>query len=721
VISLSDDSASNELEELREEIKKLRIENKKLSRELKYEHAINHRNQIGAEAKENLSKIISAEKTRLDQYMNLLMANCPDLILFFNKEGRLILASDSFLKRCRIPINAMIRGKTFAEVFEPVLTREFLERMDRLFGITLRERRPVDAEQDIDFGGDGDARHYLIQLIPMLEDDGVSEGSAIFFYDTTEIVRAQREAERARDLAEQSTRAKSDFLSRMSHEMRTPMNAIIGMTTIARASNDPARKEYCLGKISEASVHLLGVINDILDMSKIEANKFELSMSEFNFEKMLRRVTNVIGFRVDEKHQNLFVELDGDIPENIVSDEQHLAQVITNLLSNSVKFTPEYGSIWIYATKISLEDDVCTLRVAVKDSGIGVSEEQQKRLFTSFEQADGSISRRFGGTGLGLAISKRIVELMDGRIWIESELGHGSTFIFEIKVKAASKNERRKLPPNVNWKNLSVLAVDDAPEILEIVNAILRPYGVACEAAATGEEALEIIESRREKPFDVFFVDWRLPGIDGAELTRRIKHICGPNPVIIMISAADWTEIEPLAKDAGVDGFLQKPLFPSMLFNVINECMSGASVLGEETAKSGADADNGIFAGKRVLLAEDVAINCEILASLIEHTGVELDYAEDGRIALEKFTAAPDAYDMILMDVHMPNMDGYEATRRVRASDAATAKTIPIIAMTANVFREDIERCRAAGMNDHLGKPIDAAEVIAKMREYLLK
>jgi len=335
-------------------------------------------------------------------------------------------------------------------------------------------------------------------------------------------------------------------------------------------------------------------------MSKIEANKFEISVSEFNFEKMLNRVTNVINFRVGECHQILLVDIDDGIPEHIISDEQRLAQVITNLLSNAVKFTPDHGTITLSAKKISFKDGDCTIRISVRDTGIGISDEQQKRLFTSFEQADGSISRKFGGTGLGLAISKRIVELMGGRIWIESELGHGSSFIFDIKAKSADKPGRRALPSDVN----------------------------------------------------------------------------------------------------------------------INECMSAASSR-HETGEGAENTEDGIFGGKRVLLAEDVEINSEILSALIEHTGVTLAYAEDGRKALDKFIEDPDAYDMILMDVHMPNMDGYEATRGIRALDSPKAKTIPIIAMTANVFREDVERCRAAGMNDHLGKPINAAEVIAKMKEYM--
>jgi signal transduction histidine kinase/DNA-binding response OmpR family regulator len=702
------------------ELKKLRTENKKLARELKYEQMTNERNSIVFEAKDNLSRIISEEKNRLGLYMDLLLNNCPDLILFFSGESRLIFASESYVKISRAKTVGMIEGRSYEELLAPVVSPDFSGRVARLCRIALDERRIVEVEHDIDFSREGDERHYLMRVIPMLEDSGKTNGFVVFFLDSTEISRAQQEAERARFLAEQSTKAKSDFLSRMSHEMRTPMNAIIGMTTIARASNDPGRKEYCLEKISEASVHLLGVINDILDMSKIEANKFDLSESEFNFEKMLKRVTNVVNFRVEEKRQNLFVEMDNTIPENIVSDEQRLAQVITNLLSNAVKFTPDGGAVTLRTQKIASEGDACTIRITVEDTGIGISAEQQKKLFSLFEQADGSISRKFGGTGLGLAISKRIVELMGGNIWVESELGEGSAFIFEIKVKAADRTGYRVLPPDVNWGNLRVLAVDDSPEILEIFKAILLPYGVSCETALSGESALAMLERGAPIPFDVVFVDWKMPGLDGIDLCRRLKGVDASNLLVVMISAADFTEVENEAKSAGVDKFLQKPLFPSSIFNVINECMSGLALNQTSEGPDAASSDDGIFAGKRVLLAEDVAINSEILASLIEHTGVTLDIAEDGHVALEKFKSNPDGYDLILMDVHMPNMDGYEATRRIRALSVGKAKTIPIIAMTANVFREDIERCREAGMDDHLGKPIDAAEVISKMRKYIV-
>jgi signal transduction histidine kinase/DNA-binding response OmpR family regulator len=521
---------------------------------------------------------------------------------------------------------------------------------------------------------------------------------------------------KAKNEAETASRAKGDFLSRMSHEMRTPMNAIIGMAAIGQASADIERKEYCLNKISEASRHLLGVINDILDMSKIEAGKLELSSGEFNFEEMLQRVASVINFRVEEKRQNFFIEIDRNIPAGIITDEQRLAQVITNLLANAVKFTPENGSITLKAAKISQDDENCVIRLEVKDTGIGISPEQQKRLFASFEQADGSISRKFGGTGLGLAISKRIIELMEGKIWVESVIDGGASFIFEIKVAVGKEERRDTLRPEINGDNLRVLVVDDSPEILDFFTTMLEPYNIHPGTASGGAEALRLLENALQ-PYSLIFVDWRMPEMNGLDLTREIMSRPGPKPEIILITAADWSDVEKEARSAGVSRFLQKPLFPHLLLNCIN---GSANQTGQTKQSELEDAsENGIFAGSRILLAEDVDINREIAQSLLEHTGLDIDFAEDGQQAVEKFSASPRAYTLILMDVHMPNVDGYEATRRIRSSGLPGAEDIPIIAITADVFREDIELCLAAGMNGHLGKPINAAEVIATLRRYL--
>jgi CheY-like chemotaxis protein len=352
----------------------------------------------------------------------------------------------------------------------------------------------------------------------------------------------------------------------------------------------------------------------------------------------------------------------------------------------------------------------------VTDTGIGISEEQKARLFASFQQADSGTSRRFGGTGLGLAISKNIAEMMGGTIWVESELGKGSTFAFTVKLPRAAEEHQCLLGPGVNWNNLRVLMVDDAPEIREYFHEMADQINVLCATAASGDEALQKITENG--PYDLYFVDWKMPEMDGIELSRRIKEGSLGNSVVIMISATEWTIIEEEARKVGVDKFIPKPLFPSAIIDCINECLGSD---GQRPDEENTEDEVEVFEGYRILLAEDVEINREIVLALLEPTRLEIDCAENGAEALRMFEEEPGKYDMIFMDVQMPEMDGYEATRRIRQSQHPQGEAIPIVAMTANVFREDIERCLESGMNDHVGKPLDMDDVRRKIRQYLPK
>jgi len=531
--------------------------------------------------------------------------------------------------------------------------------------------------------------------------------------DITDTKNMLMTMDRQKAEAEAASRAKSTFLATMSHEIRTPMNAIIGMTTIGKSAPNIERKDYCFMKIEDASNHLLGVINDILDMSKIEANKFELAPAEFELEKMLRRVVNVVNFRVDEKKQSFSVHIDRSIPRTIIGDDQRIAQVITNLLGNAVKFTPEQGAISLTVRLVEKVNNLCTLQIAVSDSGIGITPEQQTKLFQSFEQAESSTTRKYGGTGLGLAISKNIVEMMGGTISVESELGKGSTFTFTIQV-ARGKEEKQKRLLDVNLKDIHILTVDDDPDILSYFMEIMQGFGLSCDTALSGEKALELIDQKGG--YHIYFIDWKMPGIDGIQLAREIKTRGPEKSIVTMISAAEWGTIAKEAKEAGVDKFLSKPLFPSTIAEVINECLGVDKQQAEQSQTANIA---GIFAGRHILLVEDVEINREIVQTLLEPTKLEIDCAENGVEAVRMFTEAPDKYDIIFMDIQMPEMDGYEATHHIRLLDNPKAKTIPIIAMTANVFKEDIDKCLASGMNSHVGKPLDFEEIMSRLHSYL--
>jgi signal transduction histidine kinase/DNA-binding response OmpR family regulator len=529
------------------------------------------------------------------------------------------------------------------------------------------------------------------------------------------IVRDIMDRERAEALeqAVQASQAKSDFLSNMSHEMRTPMNAIIGMASIGSAADSISRKDYAFNKIEEASTHLLGVINDILDMSKIEANKLELSHIEFNFEKMLRKVCNVVSFKIDEGRQVFHVSVDQRIPINLIGDDQRLAQVITNLLSNATKFTPEGGVLRLDAKYLQEENEHVTLQIRVTDSGIGISPEQQERLFSSFQQAESGTARKYGGTGLGLAISKRIIESMGGKIWIESELGKGASFIFTVQLLRGSGVRAGQLAEGVDWGNLRVLVADGDSYVRSFFSDLSECYGITCDVAADDRGALELIDANGS--YDVYFVDWEITDADGGEFVRHVRERKANAPFITMFSSTEWSNVKEDSRHHGLAQYLTKPLFPSTIVEVINELIGT-----EHLTKAGpAQEDMDNYEGRTVLLAEDVEVNQEIVLALLGPSGLTIDIANDGLEALDMFEKAPERYDAIFMDVQMPNMDGLEATQRIRALDVPRAQNIPIIAMTANVFREDVDKCFAVGMDDHVGKPIDINEVLKKLRRFL--
>jgi len=522
--------------------------------------------------------------------------------------------------------------------------------------------------------------------------------------------RQLKDLEETKLLAEEANRAKSEFLSNMSHDIRTPMNAIVGMAAIGTANIDNKEQvSNCLKKITLSGRHLLGLINDILDMSKIESGKMTLSMERVSLREVIESIVSIVQPLVKSKNQNFDVFIEDVVAENIWCDSMRLSQVMLNLLSNAVKFTPEEGNIQVFLREETspLGDEHVRLRLQVKDSGIGISEEFQARIFDSFSREDRERVHKMEGTGLGMAITKCIIDAMDGTIEVKSRQGEGTCFDITLDVKKApAAAEQMVLPP---W---DMLVVDDDKQLCESTVASLESIGIHGDWVLDGETAVEMIRQHHEehRDYQIILLDWKLPGMDGIETARRIRSLLGDDIPILLISAYDWSEIEEDAKAAGVTGFIPKPLFRSTLFYGLKSYMC------EESSESGGQENTGDFRGMHILLAEDNELNWEVAAALLEDLGLELEWAEDGKICVEKFQASPEGfYDAVLMDLRMPRMNGYEATKEIRALSRADAD-IPIIAMTADAFAEDVQRCLDCGMNAHIAKPIDVAEV-AKVLE----
>ena len=648
------------------------------------------------------------ENTQLSGLFNrLLLKNIPEIVFMLDRNMLFSLGSAKTVTLLGYRDMQEMLNIPFSQLLGNIMPGDWIS------GISGRCHDVMDTIQACSFEEkartlSGRDMVFQISITPAVSEDGACRGVIVVMRDVTELSIAKEEAVRANE-------AKSNFLSNMSHEIRTPINAIIGMTSIGKSALEPEKKDYAFSRIEDASTHLLGVINDILDVSIIESGMFVLSPTDFNFEKMLIRVMNVSNFRAEEKRQKLSVYIDRDIPRFMFGDDQRLAQVIANLLSNATKFTPEEGSINLHTYFLGEENEVFEIKIAVADSGIGISRDQQKKLFRSFYQAESDTSRKYGGTGLGLAISKRIVEMMDGKIWVESEPGKGSKFTFTFKMRRGEVAEQRPGSDGIDWKKLRVLAVDDDKYILQDFKGIVEKFGASCDVADNGPDALRLFEQNNN--YDLFFIDWRMPDMDGIELTAELKKRMSAQSrsIVIMVSAADSITVARKAKNVGVDNFMQKPLFPSTISEIVSEYFGYAAAPAEEPAES----IDGVFDGHCILLAEDVEINREIVIALLAPTCLKIDCAGNGIEAVRMFGEEPDKYDLILMDMQMPEMDGLEATRQIRALDIQNAESIPIVALTANVFKEDVDKCLAAGMNDHIGKPLDLKEVLDILKTYL--
>ncbi len=587
--------------------------------------------------------------------------------------------------------------EAFLRFVQPESIREgLLEEKMISFRYTVR-RHGRDAYEMVRFAG---VRR------PEDRDDHMVHTVGACFIDVdaeTRRAAAQNDAlSQALEAAEQASRAKSSFLSNMSHEIRTPMNAIIGLDSIAL--NDPETpektKEY-LEKIGASAEHLLNLINDILDMSRIESGRMTLRKEEFSFARMLEAINTMFSGQCAEKGLDYQCRIDGPVDENYIGDNMKLRQVLINILGNAVKFTPEGGQVRMDVKRTAQFEGRSTLQFRIADTGIGISREYLPHIFDAFSQEDTSNTSRYGSSGLGLAITRSIVEMMNGTIEVESEKGKGT--VFTVVVTLEDCQDREAAEDDVNPGEMSVLIVDDDPVACEHARLTLEKAGISAEIAESGAKAVEMVRLRhaRMEPYHLILVDWKMPEMDGVETTRRIRAIVGDESAIIILTAYKWDDVLEEALRAGVDSFVAKPLFAAA---VMEEFRSAVHRKGLAEKHRAVKAD---LTGRRILLAEDVEINADIMVMVLQMRGIESDLAENGRIAVEKFSEHPAGYyDAILMDVRMPEMDGLEATRIIRGMDREDAKTIPVIALTANAFDEDVQRSMQAGLNAHLSKPV---------------
>ena len=481
------------------------------------------------------------------------------------------------------------------------------------------------------------------------------------------------------------------------------MNAIIGLNNIAM--NEPSAsekvKEY-LARIGTSASHLLSIINDILDMSRIESGRMAIKSEEFSFAKVLEQVNTIISGQCREKGLKYDCQTSGDVRDYYIGDDMKLRQVMINILGNAVKFTPKGGKVSFAIEPVAQFDGKTTLRFKFRDTGIGMSKEYLPKLFDAFSQEDSSSTSKYGSTGLGMPITKSIVELMNGNIAVESEKGKGTTFTVTVTLLDSDRTSELGEDGMVHPDDMCVLVIDDDPVACEHAQIVLGQVGIRCEKALSGPDGIEMVRLRqaRREPYNLILVDWRMPEMDGVETTRQIRKVVGHETPVIILTSYSWEDIADEAKIAGVDTFVAKPLFVGTVMDEFQEAFKKKNTrLEYETAD---------LKGRRVLLAEDVAVNAEIMMMVLSMREIEVDHAQNGRIATEMFAGHVSGYyDAILMDMRMPEMDGLEATRAIRAMDRTDAKIIPIIALTANAFDEDVQRSMQAGLNAHLSKPVE--------------
>ena len=645
-------------------------------------------------------KRAAAEINRQRSAMSMLVNAIPDPIFHKDHEGRYLACNEAY---------AALVGRTPEQVkglvCEDLFPADVAVAMRVRDGSVLRTLKRVAAEHWITYP---DGRRVLVETLvsPMQGEDGQTTGLLGVSRDITDRKEAEETVRRAKETAEEATQMKSDFLANMSHEIRTPMNAIIGMSHLALKTDMTPRQRDYITKVHRSGQHLLGIINDSLDFSKVEAGKLTIEAVDFELDKVLDNVANLITEKCTSKGVELVFDIAPDVPQTLIGDSLRVGQILINYANNAVKFT-ESGEIVIAVRAINITLEDVLLRFSVRDTGQGLTEEQISRLFQSFSQADSSTTRKFGGTGLGLAISKRLAELMGGNVGVESVFGEGSDFWFTVRL-GIGQQSKRVLVPNPDLRGRRALVVDDNDHARSVLRDMLEGMTFNVSDVSTGAAAVKAVAAEHAggRPFDIIYLDWRMPGMDGMEAARQILALdLKPAPILMMVSAYGREEMIKEAEAMGIVNMLVKPLSPSMLFDTTMEAMGRMgteSRISRPVALENMDKFTAVR-GARILLAEDNDINQQIACELLQDVGFVVEVAENGLIALEMVQRA--AYDLVLMDMQMPMMDGLTATAAIRRMPRFGG--LPIVAMTANARAEDRRACMASGMNDFLSKPID--------------
>ena len=655
----------------------------------------------------DVTKEYAAQRTLRDQqfYTRSLIESNIDALMTTDPSGIITDVNQQMMA-----LTGCTRDELIGTPFKNFFTDP--ERAETSIKLVLSEKKVTDFELTAR-ARDGKETAVSYNATTFYNRDGKLQGMFVAARDVTERKRLDQilqeknvELTKAQALAEKANQAKSDFLSNMSHEIRTPMNAIIGMSHLAlKTEMTPHQRDY-IRKIQHSGRHLLNIINDILDFSKIEADKLAVEHTEFELEKVLDNVANLIAEKTSAKGLELVFDLDKEVPHWLIGDPLRLGQILINYCNNAVKFTDQ-GEISIVIRPKEQTDRDILLYCAVRDTGIGLTQEQMGRLFQRFSQADSSTTREFGGTGLGLAISMKLAELMGGEVGVESEPGKGSTFWFTARLgKGFGLHHRLALASDLRGKR--VLVVDDNENARQVLSDLLGSLSFKVDRAESGEAAIAAVAGAdvQGMPYEIVFLDWKMPGMDGIETARKLRERpLSRIPLMLMVTAYGREEVIKNAEEAGIEDVLIKPVGASILFDsvvrILGGVVDGPRVSGE--APTGAFKQLTVIKGARILLVEDNDLNQEVAIELLRDAGFVVDLAEDGRIALDKVMA--DDYDIVLMDMQMPVMDGVTATREIRKEERF--KELPIVAMTANAMQADRDLCLAAGMNDHVAKPIE--------------